>query len=165
MTVGLADAETLNPDRQTVDRIIENVKALKADFPQLAQIDEKGKISENQDPERFGVGFEYQQGLHYVPNPNFDPQLNCGRVGWEPACEKKGAKTVKQFDANGIFLGLHFYKGEWMGQAEVRSFEIGDLKVVVFLEGEPGASLDNLDQRIHRILEQEKAPLSKLEKK
>jgi hypothetical protein len=48
---------------------------------------------------------------------------------------EKGGATVKSFADDGVELNLYFYEGDWMGQAAVSPLQIGQMKIVIFIEG------------------------------
>jgi len=130
---------------QLVERIIAGVKALKAEYPHFATVDTQAKISRSSEPDRFYVQFEYEHAVKRVPDPQYNPDSG-----------KKQSQTLKVFEEDGLWLSMHFFKGSWRGTAIVRPTVIGDLNIVVFLDGlRTTPEFAAINQRIDQIIQKE----------
>ena len=120
------------------DRIWKHIEGLAAQYPHLRTIVAKTQRTETLEP--LWISYHYAQGVSIAPNPAYRPG-------------KKIAPTIKQFRRqDGAELNLYFYKGRWPGQAVVSPVALGDMSVVMFLEGRETRALGSLRNDVMHII-------------
>jgi hypothetical protein len=87
--------------------------------------------------DKLWIACHYTHGMSWIPNPNYQPSA-------------KGGAKLKSFADDGVELNLYFYEGDWMGQAAVSPTEIGQMKIVVFVEGSEAPRKAFSEQRAFR---------------
>jgi len=128
-------------------RIVDQIKTLKGEYKHFVNIDDNANMQESE--EQFWFTFDYENDVKWIKNPSYSPDLN-------------SSETMKTFTkSEGIDLTMYFYKGEWQGQDPVRPFNIGDLRVVVFVEGVDTEEINEIRVRIGQIILAEKANFEK----
>ena len=133
--------------RQLAYRVFDKIVALKGRYPHLASIKSESRREEAQ--HKFWIAYHYTHNESWVPNPDYWPTLKC-------------SKMLKSFSpADGLEFNLYFYEGEWPGQALVMPFNIGDIKIVSFVDGSETRRLAALHKDIQHILEDERARQSR----
>jgi hypothetical protein len=130
--------------RKIAKRIIDKIISLKEKYPHFAQVNKIATVEEAED--KLWIAFHYTHGMSMVPNPNYLPG-------------KKGNKDKKVFSqTDGIDLHIYFFKGPWDGQAVAIPQKIGELNVVVLLDGrilEQGVDVDDIEDQINQIINAE----------
>ncbi len=138
-------------------KIIDEIKALKTHFPEFKEVETTAKIQQSEIEEHFWFELEYARGMTYVPNPEYIPNLECGKANWPKECKKGGnPKSIKKFSEDGIYLRIIFYEGDWRGTAAVRPEWIGDMNIVWFLEGPVSRRQEEINDHIRRLIQAEK---------
>ena len=133
--------------RKIADRVWSRVEALSERYPHLRTI--KTATRRTEPSERLLISYHYAQGMSTVPNPDYKPG-------------KKGGRTLKAFSPDdGIELNLYFFEGPWSGQAAVLPIVIGDMKVVVFIEGRETEAVQSLRSAVMNIIRDEQERFDK----
>jgi hypothetical protein len=118
--------------RSIAYRVVDKLIASEGhDYPDLVKLSGSAKGAHpgayrEESEDRLWIAYHYTHGMSWIPNPNHKP------VG-------KGGAKVKSFADDGVELNLYFYEGDWIGQAAVSPSEIGQMKIVVFVEGSQAA--------------------------
>jgi len=135
--VGTAHAQATDTEyRQIALNIIDDVKGLKEDFKHFEEVDKDGKLDERDEP--FWIAYDYENEMKWVKSKESQDQ---------------NQEMVKTFSkGEGVDLALYFYKGQWAGQSPVRPFNIGDLNVVAFVEGEETEDIQEIRARVGQIV-------------
>ena len=148
-----ADAKALSKKdremyRTIAFRIVDKlITAEGRDYSDLVKLsaDTKGEqpiAFREESQERLWIAYHYIHGMSRLPNPEHKPV-------------QKGGATVKSFADDGVELNLYFYEGDWMGQAAVSPSQIGQMKIVIFIEGSR-ASRKAFGEALSKAIEQER---------
>jgi hypothetical protein len=148
-----ADAKSLSKKdremyRTIAFRIVDKlITAEGRDYPDLVKLsaDTKGEqptAFREESQEKLWIAYHYTHGMSRLPQPQHKPV-------------EKGGATVKSFADDGVELNLYFYEGDWMGQAAVSPSQIGQMKIVVFIEGSR-ASRKAFGEALSLAIEQER---------
>jgi len=122
------------------------------DYPDLVKLSANTKRAQSgvfreESEDKLWIAYHYTHGMSWIPSPNHKP------------FEKGGAK-VKSFADDGVELNLYFYEGDWMGQAAISPSQIGQMKIVVFVEGSQ-APRRAFGETLRRAIEQEQRALQR----
>lgn len=120
--------------RVLVDEIFGDVIALQEQKNYLMNMNEKEHISKSSKEFRFQLRFESGK-VGDLPNPN-----------WQP--NKKGSRTIPQYEDDGVNFNLMLYFGPWRGTAMVQPVNIGKLNIVLFTSGPKGDEVHSLIDNI-----------------
>jgi hypothetical protein len=127
--------------------VLDRIVALKKQYPHLASLQQDVRKDESAD--KLWVAFHYAHSMSWAPNPDHHPST-------------KGDAQVKVFSkTDGVELNLYFFEGSWPGQAVVPLFQIGEMKVVTFVEGAETPELSALRRDVRRILQEEQSIYAK----
>jgi len=114
--------------RSIAYRIVDKLVASEGhDYPDLMKLSTSAKGAHSgafceESEDKLWIACHYTHGMSWIPNPNYQPSA-------------KGGARLKSFADDGVELNLYLYEGDWMGQAAVSPTEIGQMKIVVFVEG------------------------------
>jgi hypothetical protein len=117
--------------RSIAYRIVDKLVASESDkYPDLVKLSSNkeakdGRFKEESE-DKFWIAYHYSHGMSWIPNPDHKSF-------------EKGGKELKSFANDGVELNLYFYEGGWPGQAAVSPLEIGQMKIVLFIEGSQAA--------------------------
>lgn len=127
--------------RKIANRIIDRIISLKEKYPHFAEVDKSATREEAED--RLWIAFHYTHGMSLVPDPNYRP-------------DKLGGKDKKVFsEADGIDLHMYFFEGPWEGSAFVKRQKIGEMSVVVSLDGGDTDDIKLIRNRIFQFISKE----------
>lgn len=135
-------AQDVSAYRLIAYRILERIAALKARYPLLHSIATDAHVEDAKG--RLWIAYHYSHGTSLVKNPDY-------------VAGKKISPTVKRFSNDGVELNLYFFEGAWPGQAIVLPDMIGDMKIVIIIEGRETHSLATLRGSINEIIRNEQA--------
>lgn len=122
-----------------INGVTERIFALKKAYPHFAKINAKGNLIKSENAYRFM--FTYENGIE--EKPKF-------RLPWQRS------ENVKAYaDEDGISLRIYFYKGPWLGPADVVPITVGDLNIVAFINGNETDEMHKIKQEIGQIIQEE----------
>ena len=122
--------------KEAAYKIIDRIKGLDEIFDHFKGVDENAKIVD--DEESFWITFDYENDVETTVNEETQEEI----------------KTFSE--EQGIDVSLFFYKGEWQGTGKARPFTMGDLNVLVFVEGAETEDLLTIRSTIGQIVLDEK---------
>ena len=113
--------------RSIAYRIVDKLVASESDkYPDLVKLSSAKEAKtagfKEESEDKFWIAYHYSHGMSWIPNPNHKPL-------------EKGGEKLKSFASDGVELNLYFYEGGWPGQAAVSPLQIGQMNIVLFVEG------------------------------
>ena len=153
-----ADGKTLSKKdremyRSIAYRIVDKlIRSEGHDYPDLVKLSANSKSAQSgayreESEDKLWIAYHYTHGMSWIPNPNQEPF-------------KKGGANVKSFADDGVELNLYFYEGDWTGQAAISPSQIGQMKIVVLVEGSQ-APRTAFGETLRRAIEQEQRALKR----
>ena len=139
--------------RSIAYRIVDKlISAERHGYPDLVKLSANTQgaqsgVFREESEDKLWIAYHYTHGMSWIPNPNHKPS-------------RKGGVKVKSFAEDGIELNLYFYEGDWMGQAAVSPLQIGQMKVVLFIEGSQSPRRA-FGEALRRAIEQEQRALQR----
>ena len=121
-------------------------------YPDLVKLSANTKgaqsgVFREESEDKLWIAYHYTHGMSWIPNPNHKPF-------------EKGGANVKSFADDGVELNLYFYESDWMGQAAIWPSQIGQMNIVVFVEGSQ-APRRAFGETLRRAIEEEQRALKR----
>ena len=139
--------------RSIAYRIVDKLVATEGhDYPDLVKLSASAEGAHSgtfweESADKLWIACHYNHGMSWIPNPNYKPFAKAGT-------------KLKSFADDGVDLNMYFYEGDWMGQASVSPSKIGQMKIVVFVEGSE-APRKAFGEALSKAVEQEQRAFQK----